>query len=110
MAPSTRPDPLLTRPDPDVDRWSTAIDRWSSSGLTVVRHRWPPLTATINHHWLVAPVTSSRTADWPHGTTQVVTRGVLIIMQVRFGTRKLVLDELEVRSRLGIGSVVGLDC
>ncbi|GJY82039.1 hypothetical protein Tco_0494790 [Tanacetum coccineum] len=102
MAPSTRPDPLLTRPDPDVDRWSTAIDRWSSSGLTVVRHRWPPLTATINHHWLVAPVTSSRTADWPHGTTQVVT--------LAFGTRKLVRDELEVRSRLGIGSVVGLDC
>ncbi|GKG08101.1 hypothetical protein Tco_0333933, partial [Tanacetum coccineum] len=30
---------------------------------------------------MVAPVTSPGTADGPRGTTQVVTRGVLIIMQ-----------------------------
>ncbi|GJW10374.1 hypothetical protein Tco_1576201 [Tanacetum coccineum] len=52
-------------------RWSATIDR-----------RWPPLTATIHHRW--QPLTGGsgdgvETAGRPRGTTQVVTRGVLII-------------------------------
>ncbi|GKF77799.1 hypothetical protein Tco_0230269, partial [Tanacetum coccineum] len=53
------PDPAHYQPDPAVDWRSTTIDQWLTGGPAVV----------------VAPVTDGR----PRGTTQVVTRGKLII-------------------------------
>ncbi|GKE90360.1 hypothetical protein Tco_1567835 [Tanacetum coccineum] len=63
---------------PLVDWWSGGGSRWSAT----IDRRWPPLTATIHHRW--QPLTGGsgdgvETAGRPRGTTQVVTRGVLII-------------------------------
>ncbi|GJS60167.1 putative reverse transcriptase domain-containing protein [Tanacetum coccineum] len=52
---------------------AVGTDRWSAGVLTI---RWPPLTAAVDHRCpVVAPVTAGR----PRGTTQVVTRGILMI-------------------------------
>ncbi|GJY95759.1 hypothetical protein Tco_0512120 [Tanacetum coccineum] len=58
-----------------VNRWLTTVDRW----LTTVDRRPPSLTGGP----VVAPVTAGK----PRGTTQVVTRGLLMIRCQVAGTR-----------------------
>ncbi|GJX47535.1 hypothetical protein Tco_0272725, partial [Tanacetum coccineum] len=90
-----RPGPIQTRSrhrpktrpnlahDPPVDWRSTTVDRWSGGGPAVVRRwsaavdrRWPPLTATVDRWW---SGDGAGTVITPRGTTQVVTRGILMI-------------------------------
>ncbi|GKE26184.1 hypothetical protein Tco_1441568, partial [Tanacetum coccineum] len=64
----TRP---ITRPDPPVDWRSTTVDRWSGGGL-------PPLTA-VDRWSGGGSGDDDGIVPTPRGTTQVVTRGILMI-------------------------------
>ncbi|GKE70162.1 hypothetical protein Tco_1528234, partial [Tanacetum coccineum] len=78
---------MATQPvDPTVNWRSTSVDRWFGGGsrwYATVDRCWPPLT--VVDRWSGGGSSDGiGTAGRPRGTTQVVTRGVLIIMQVRY--------------------------
>ncbi|GKF60389.1 hypothetical protein Tco_0177175, partial [Tanacetum coccineum] len=72
--------------DPPIDWRSTTVDRWSDGGPAMVRQwsaavdrRWPPLTATVDRWSGGGSDDGDGTVPTPCGTTQVVTRGKLIV-------------------------------